>query len=116
MLLEQIDAAAMQRHSGRVRNLKSVLHVHLQNLMFRGWLAAICFQNDMHGRELLAIAVAHACAKLKHEGGAGSTQSVGGPFERIIRQGDLRPSFHEAFAPCRFCSGASRGRAHAVSP
>jgi len=67
MLLEEIDAPAMQRHRRRVGQLEPMRDVHLQDLVLCRWLAAVRFQHYVHRRESFACGVIDPGAKLEHE-------------------------------------------------
>ena len=47
----------MQRHHRCVWQLESMLHVHLEDLVFRLWFAAVSFEDDVNWRDSVAVLV-----------------------------------------------------------
>ena len=88
--LEQVDAAAMERHHRRVRRFEAVLDVHLQNAMFGGRIPAVGPEEMFHDIRVDAIGSDNACAKQEEDRGAFDAQRVRRTGERQLLE--RRPS------------------------
>src|SRR5580700_2666188 len=74
MFFEQIDASAMHGHGRRVRQLKSVLDVHLQNLMLLRGIATIGLQHYTHGCKAFTFRVTDLGAEFEQDRRARSAE------------------------------------------
>jgi hypothetical protein len=80
--VEQVDAAAMERHDGRVGRLEAVLDVHLQDAVLRGRVPAVGPEQVLHRVAVHAIGPDEADAEREQDGGAFDAQRVRGTGER----------------------------------
>jgi hypothetical protein len=63
MLLEEIDAPAMQRHRRRVRKFHTVRRIHLEDGVLRRRIAAVRLDDDVHRRDTSARIVERPSAE-----------------------------------------------------
>src|SRR5436853_7078956 len=77
MLRKQVDAAAMDRQGGRIRQFEPVLHKQLEDLMLARWIAAISLKHEIDRRQSFAIRITDPRAELKHERRPGCAQRFG---------------------------------------
>src|SRR5690606_5831962 len=85
--LEQINASAVERHHGGVRQLQPVRDVHLQDLVLGRRTPAVRPEQVLDGVAVdLAVPADDACADLEREGGPGYAQRIRRSGERALRR------------------------------
>ena len=82
--LEQVNAAAMERHHRRVGRLEAVLDVHLQDAMLGGRVPAVGPEEVLHGVRVHTLGPDDACAEREQDSGAFDAQRVRGTGERQL--------------------------------